>query len=102
MKVLQVVTDIKTFTRKMFETLNGKKLRNILTQQYIIHHFHENVAIKPRFIPLGKDFVNKRVKIVNYCDEDEIEREEAERLEILEEENIILQDIIEDFLPKEK
>ena len=43
----------QVYLRKIFETLNGKKLRQVLTQQFEIRKIHDDPAVKPVFVPLG-------------------------------------------------
>jgi len=45
---------------------------------------HQVSQIKPHFIPMGNDFLAaKRAKLVDYLDEEELEREEQERIDML-------------------
>lgn len=41
------------FVRSFFEIVNGKKIRQVLNQKFLIHKFHPDPIIKPRFVPVG-------------------------------------------------
>ena len=46
-----------TYVRKTYEIISGKKIRQVLGQRYLIQQLSPNVALKPQFIPIGKDFL---------------------------------------------
>lgn len=85
MNSLQIQEDgVLTFIRKIMEIQNGKKLRNLLHQKYLIRRVHEDQSIKPQFVPIGNDVLaGKRARIVNYLDDEEVEADEARRLDVL-------------------
>ena len=73
-----------TFIRKIMEIQNGKKLRNLLYQKYLVRRIHEDQSIKPQFVPIGNEVLaGKRARIVDYLDEEELEADEAKRLDVL-------------------
>lgn len=73
-----------TYIRKIMEIMNGKKLRNLLHQKFLIRRVHDDQSIKPQFVPIGHDILaSKRARIVNYLDENELEKDEAQRLDVL-------------------
>ena len=88
-----------TYARKMFETINRKKLRQLLFQQYLVLK-HAEADTDPHFIPLNKDFIAaKRAKLVDYFDEDELEREELLAIERKKEEEKEGLSVVEEELP---
>ena len=49
-----------------------------------MQNIHKNPAIKPQFIPLGKDtLANKRAKVIDYIDHQFIRKDEHQRLKAL-------------------
>jgi hypothetical protein len=77
-----------TYTRRMFETINGKKLRQLLTQKYQIEKFHEDSKVKPHFLPMGLDFLAvKRARLVNYLDDAAILKEEQDIIYFLKDDD---------------
>ena len=43
----------QTVTRKLFEVINGKKLKPVLTQRFLVKEIHSDASIKPQFIGVG-------------------------------------------------
>ena len=73
--------------RTLFDSQNGKKFRQMMTQRYMLRTIHANPAIKPQFVPIGKNelkvVTKKHVGFISYLDEDELEYDEMRRLEAI-------------------
>jgi hypothetical protein len=49
--------------RQMFENCRGKKFREIFAERLMLKEVHANPGIKPQYVPIGEDELNKTAMI---------------------------------------
>ena len=77
----------QTLTRKLFEVINGKKLKPVLTQRFLIKEIHPEPSIKPQLLPVGTDILNSiRARIIDRLDHKALAKEEQGMIDDLEKE----------------